>query len=178
MGMKVAIVGMSPTYIEAPFDDPTWQKWGLPWGYEWARMDRLFEMHSLPFIKQGKDSKGNVMPANHMERLQECGPVYMQEAYPEIPESIAYPLEEVGKSVAPYWSSSVGYMLALAIHEGAEEIGLYGVDMQGDHASQRPNAEYLLAIAKERGIKITLPNSCPLLKYQDDDFNERYGWLG
>ena len=30
--MKVAVVGFSPSsYDAAPWDDPTWEKWGMPW---------------------------------------------------------------------------------------------------------------------------------------------------
>ncbi|MBC8552690.1 MAG: hypothetical protein H8D23_23930 [Candidatus Brocadiales bacterium] len=46
--MKIAIIGFSATsYDQAPWHDPTWEKWGMPWDAKgWRRYDRLFEMHS------------------------------------------------------------------------------------------------------------------------------------
>jgi hypothetical protein len=46
--VKIAIIGFSKTsYDDAPWNDPTWEKWGMPWdGKGYDRYDRLFEMHS------------------------------------------------------------------------------------------------------------------------------------
>jgi len=50
MGLKVAIIGLSATtHHLAPWSDPEWQKWGLPWDGYHAQMDRLFEMHDMRF---------------------------------------------------------------------------------------------------------------------------------
>ncbi len=44
--MKVAIIGLAQsTHDDAPWDDPEWEKWGLPWDHNWAMLDRFFEMH-------------------------------------------------------------------------------------------------------------------------------------
>ena len=46
--MKIAIIGFSPSsYNDAPWDDDTWEKWGMPWDAKnVSKYKRLFEMHS------------------------------------------------------------------------------------------------------------------------------------
>lgn len=185
MGLKVAIVGMSPSCADAPWDDPTWEKWGLPWheGY-WQRMDRLFEMHDKRLL-YGSHSK---RPVGYEERLQECGvPLYMQEADGN---ALAYPFDDVAKTISlPYWNSSIAYAMALAIHEGAEVIDIVGVDMKSEdeYGYQRPNMEYLIGLAVGRGIPVFIADSSPLCKFQAEGakffdhvptYVDRYGWLG
>lgn len=66
----------------------------------------------------------------------------------------------------PYLSSSIAYEIALAIYEGFGEIHLYGVDLntEAEYAWQKPGVEFLLGVAAGRGIKVVLPDNCPLLK--------------
>ncbi len=66
---------------------------------------------------------------------------------------------------APYLSSSIALEMALAIHEGFAEIHLYGVDLntESEYAWQKPGVEYMCGIAAGRGIKVYLPDNCPLL---------------
>lgn len=181
--MKVAIIGLSPaTHDLAPWCDPTWQKWGLPWdeGY-WCRMDRLFEMHDMRLL----ESEHCKRPDGYFDRLKECQP-YMQT---DSEFGKAYPFDEVAKTTGYYWNSSIAYAMAMAIHEGAEEIGLYGVDMKGDdeYGYQKPNMEYLVGLAIGRGIKVHVPDASPLLKFNPVGvkffdhtpvYVKRYGWLG
>jgi len=183
--MKVAIVGMSPSCANAPWGDASWQKWGLPWhdGY-WALMDRLFEMHDMRLLDSEHSKRGK----DYFDRLRER-PVYMQEAYPQIQTAVRYPFEDVAHSTGAYWNSSIAYAMALAIHEGAKQIGLWGVDMKGDceYGYQKPNMEYLIGLAIGKGIDVYIPESSPLLKFNKTGirfcdhmptYTDRYGWLG
>lgn len=183
--MKVAIVGMSPSCADAPWNNIEWEKWGLPWheGY-WQRCDRLFEMHDKRLL----DGPHSRRPMGYEERLQECGvPLYMQEADGN---ALRYPFEAVAETIGGhYWNSSIAYALALAIHEDADEIAIYGVDMASDdeYGYQRPNMEYLIGVAVGMGISVRLPKSSPLCKFQANGvrffdhvpaYVDRYGWLG
>ena len=177
--MKVAIIGLGPTYSQAPFYDPDWELWGLPWhdGY-WIHYDRLFEMHDLALLT----STYSTRPKNYLERLKSIDvPLYMQEEY--FFNVTPYPFDQI---TPKYWNSSIAYMIALAIHENAEEIAVYGVDMKGDdeYGYQKPNIEYLLGLAEGRGIKVTIPEESPLLKFNDSGiwfcnckprYQQRYG---
>jgi hypothetical protein len=187
MGLKVAIIGLSPTTHDlAPWWDNTWERWGLPWDEgSWVRMHRLFEMHDMRLLKSEHCKRRD----GYFDRLRECEKLYMQEAYVDIPNAIRYPFEDVEKTTGCYWNSSIAYAMALAIYEGAEEIALYGVDMKGDdeYGYQKPNMEYLIGLAIGRGIKVTVPDASPLLKFNATGvrfydhmpvYAQRYGWLG
>ena len=124
-----------------------------------------------------------------MERLVECDvPLYMQSKY--FDSATRYPFDEVATTIGRhYFNSSIAYAMALAIHEGAEEIAIYGVDMKGDdeYGYQKPNMEYLIGLAIGKGIKVTIPDESPLCKFQSTGikfyshsptYHKRYGWLG
>jgi hypothetical protein len=174
MGLKVAIVGLSDsTRHQVPWSDPEWEKWGLAWDSERFSMNRTFEMHDMADLEK---THSNV--AAYLDKVADCPGLYMAEEY--LPSAKRYPFYEVGQSVGEYWCSSIAYMLALAIHEKAEEIAVYGVDMRGDdeYGYQKPNCEYLIGLARGRGIKVHIPDESPLCKFvspPDRDYAGRYG---
>ena len=178
---QVAIIGLAPsTHDDAPYKDPSWELWGLTIDVEKCfYFDRMFQMHPLSFLNSSRNSK------IHEDSLKEFDiPIYMQESYSEIPNSIAYPLDDVISIVGDYFSSSIAYMIGLAILEKVDRIGMWGVDMSADdeHEYQRPNAEYLLGFAKGRGIDVFVPEESPLLTFGfgdqvlADDWKGRYGY--
>jgi hypothetical protein len=200
--MKIAICGRSPgTQSQAPWKDNTWQKWGLPWdaGY-WAEMDRFFEMHPRDELEKPEADR----PSDYWEKLQEVidwGPIYMQQEWPDIPRSVAYPLKEVNDDVfkdfpraawddqKDWYNSSPAYMLALAMYEHADVIGLWGIDcgQEGEYAYENPNLAFLIGLAIGRGIEVILPQGpTNLLKHHGTDipfgtktltYPRRYGYL-
>ena len=124
-------------------------------------------------------------PGNHVDWLKAFnGPVMMHRRLAEVPNSIEYPLTDVAQTVSgnvyrlddkgnvtsavdePYLTSSIAQQLAYAIHLGYEEIWLVGVDLntESEYAWQKPGVEYMLGVAAGRGIKVVLPDNCPLLK--------------
>jgi hypothetical protein len=161
---KVAIVGFaSSSRDQAPQDDD-FEVWGLNSLYLRvnSKWDRWFEMHST------KDLPG-VYPETwreHKKWLQDFpGPIYMHEEMDEFPNSAKFPIEEMRPKFGDYYTSTVAFMLALAIHEGFGEIHVYGVDMVGDdeYGHQRANAEYFIGYAKGAGIKVYVPPQSALL---------------
>ena len=181
-GKRVAIVGFCNDSREmTPYEDKDLQIWGLNRGYIFMhRADRWFDMHG-PHIYLHPDRR----PWNHLGWLKQFpGPVYMHRADPDIPNSVTYPLERVAQEIAsnvyridkkgkqssavdePYLTSSISEEIALAITEGYEEIHLYGIDLntESEYAWQKPGVEYMLGFAAGRGIKVVLPDNCPLLK--------------
>ena len=66
----------------------------------------------------------------------------------------------------PYLSSTIAYQIGLAIHEGFEEIHLYGIDLNTDseYAWQKDGVEFLIGVAAARGIKVVIPDDAALLK--------------
>lgn len=184
--MKVAIVGLSKTTHDlAPWNDQEWELWGLPWddGY-WVHFSRCFEMHDLRLL----ESEHCKRKPGYFDRLKSIDCLYMQDEY--WPGVLEYPFDDVANSIQDYYfNSSIAYAMALAIHEGAEEIAIYGVDMKADdeYGYQKPNMEYLIGLARGKGIKVTIPDQSPLCKFIGDGikfydhlptYHKRYGHLG
>lgn len=179
MVLKVAIVGLaSSTHDQAPWSNPEWEKWGLPWDDKyWPLMARHFEMHDQRLL----DGPHSQRKPGYAERLAECERLYTQDNYPF--EAVA---DSIGQA---YWNSSIAYAMALAIHEGAREIAIFGVDMDGtdEYAYQRPNMEYLIGIARGLGINVYIPPESALCRFEPTGikfydhfptYKHRYGWLG
>ncbi len=163
---KVAIVGGAPSRRFAPVADRSWEIWGLGTErFKLPRADRWFEMHSEPQLIYFYDKIKGGKFAAHMRFLASLNcPVYMQKPHPSVPNSVAYPLAEVLKDCGRCFSSSVSYMLGLAIHERFQGIGMWGVDMTSkeEYLYQWAGVRYLLALARSRGIHVYLPPGCPI----------------
>lgn len=176
MNRPVAIVGLGrDSHDKAPFHDDAWEVWGLPWDDQyWAYCDVLFEMHGRNLFLH-PDADRN--PSYLVELQDAFQPIYMQEEHEDIPNSIAYPFEDVARDVCPaflhdpeYFGSSPAYMIALAIHQRRPKIGVWGVEVSDDiHDHQRPNLEYLLGVAVGRGIEIEVHGETQLFKLKHDN---------
>jgi len=170
---KIALIGGEPATVQhAPWHDPSWEIWAhTSVNRMCRRVDRWFELHP-PHVFRAEATKG----AKHgrqdwygwLKGLKE--PVYMQEHYPEIPTSVRYPVERVLTEFPRYLSSTVAWMIALAITEGVHTIGLWGIHFQtgSEYAEQRAGAEFWLGVALGRGIQIKIPEACPILKEPAD----------
>jgi hypothetical protein len=179
---RVAIIGFCQDSRDwVPYEDESLECWGLNRGYIFQRRaERWFDMHS-PAIRAMQSRR----PGGHAEWLTKFpGPVFMHEADPEVPNAKAFPLAAVAKEIGnniyrinkqgeiksavdePYLTSSIAQEIALAITEGYQEIHLYGTDLNTDseYAWQKPGVEYMLGVAAGRGIKVVLPDNCPLLQ--------------
>ena len=91
----------------------------------------------------------------------------MQNVDERVPTSIKYPIQEVCESVGTaYFTSSPAYAIGLAIHEKVDEIKLFGINNSSsiEYFKQKACIEYLLGLARGRGIQVTLTADCPLLK--------------
>ena len=169
----VAIVGTAiSSRDEANYQPPEVERWGLGNAYVYLnQIDRYFELHDKQFVmttgRHGKKTGPTQTFWEYWHYLQKAGiPVYMQDVTREIKNSVRYPIEDIIADFGPYLTSSVAYMLALAIHEKFDEIRLFGVDMatKMEFSHQRDGCEYLIGIARGRGMTVTIPDSSPLLK--------------
>lgn len=181
---KVAIVGFADSYKEGPYNDNTWDVWGLNSLWEvLPRWDLWFEIHDKEIfawhtnkeIGYGLTRDGKP----YVEGLTNIGvPVFMTQSYPEIPNSVAYPMDymvkkygnlflgPIGAEGFRYWTNSISMMIAIAIDYGYPEIGIWGVDMATtvEYMQQRPSCEFFVGVAAGLGRKIFLPATCDLLK--------------
>lgn len=163
MSKKIALVGTAITSrLDAPFHDESWEIWTLGLMYELApRFDLFFELHSPQFLK----SAG--MEEKFYEFLRKSGnKIIFGEPFPDCPEALLYPKDHIVAKYGKYFTSSVALMLAMAIEQSPEKIGIWGIDMTGsdEYTHQRSCCEYYLGIAVARGIGIVKPPECPLLR--------------
>ena len=171
-GKKVALVGFAESWKQAPFADPSVEIWALNelWKYI-PRWNRWFELHDDATLGVTKRDLSEGEQKRHLEWLsrQEPGkPIYMQPQFCDgrFPAAVTYPLEAMIAAFGRYFTSTIGYMLALAIAEGYEWIGLYGIDLASDveYPNQRPNTEYLIGLARGMGRTVVIAEGAALLK--------------
>ncbi len=165
---KIAIIGWAGTSRDlAPWADPTWEKWGLntmaqhlPYA---QNMQRLYQLHTNADVR--KDQTEEPAYWEWMTKNQSI-PIYMHFPQPEIPMAVQYPTEEITKKYRNYFTNTVSWMIAHAIEEDVETIGVWGVDMANatEYAAQRPSCEYFLGIAEGKGIEVVLPVESDLLR--------------
>jgi hypothetical protein len=176
---RLAIVGFADSKKDAPYDDPTWEIWGLnDLHNSIKRFTRWFDIHTTDNINE--DVKLGRSPPDRcgiggLARLQ-C-PVYMQDRNADVPNSIKYPLQEIlatfkGFTGDRYFTNSISYMLAFALYEGIisgrqwDEIKIFGVDMAvgPEYIAQRPSCEYWIGVAEGMGVKMFIPDASDLNK--------------
>lgn len=168
---KVAIIGRCySTRADAPWNLADWEIWSLAWD-PLPVTHRIFELHQNFRQYHGTEEDGDY----HVGGLRMSKvPVYMLDPQADIPKSIRYPMDRIGKWLrktpqgTPYLESSIAYMVALAIEERVDRIGIWGVDLHCDseYAYQRPNLEYLVGVAEGRGIKIFIPKQSALFTHE------------
>lgn len=157
--LKVAVVGTAPaSRMLAPWGDPTWEIWVCSPGNvnSCPRVTRWFEIHAN-LLWPEHASYG--IPYVDWLKQQTAFPIYMQDKS-LVPHAIPFPKDEMVKEFGPYFfTSSFAWMMALALHEGATEIGLYGVDMasKDEYILQRSGGHYFIQLAKQRGVKVHIP---------------------
>lgn len=186
---KVCIVGFAPSWQETPWGDKDTEIWCLNEFYKVGKtvpgfkVDRWFEIHD-------RNSKSKATP-EHIQFLQNCPvPVYMWQKYDDIPNSVAFPKNEILDYFesreyrgARYFTNSISWFIALAIMEGFKEISVLGVDMATDseYGWQRPSCEYWIGIAEGMGIKVNIPAASDLLKctqlYGFESNNKNRVWM-
>lgn len=185
---KVAIIGFAESSRNlAPFQDESFEIWGLNELYQQIppRWHRWFQLHAREeYTKDFSDRDDE-----HIAFMNKMGiPIYMCRHYDDIPNSVAYPLEEVvehftlcpkirecraeGKRCLQcrewdaYFTNSISYMIALAIYEKYDVIHIYGVDMAQDteYGHQKPSCEFFVGWARGAGIEVYLPLPSDLCK--------------
>lgn len=170
--MRIALIGSAPSSIRlAPFDDPSWQIWGCsPGAYPLCRrIDSWFEMHRWePPVVGIAEKQVPWFSPEYVQWMKELKcPVYTGGHVPELPTHVVYPIEDMKKLYGPYFfTSSLSWMFALALcMPDITEIGLFGVDMSAaeEYGDQRLGCQYFVTLARQRGIKVTVPPESDLL---------------
>jgi hypothetical protein len=150
----------------------------------WAkRCDAVFQIHA-PFIWRNKKNLNHV---GHYAWLQKPHdyPIYMQEAYKDVPASVKYPKDEIIAALLPTlknekgeqvsnFTSTTAYALALALYQGYKNIELYGIEATSDteYGRQKPGLLFWVGIATGRGVPVLTQSNSLLL------VERPYGYTG
>lgn len=184
-----AIVGTAGTWKRAPWSDPAVDILGLNDGYVLGmraghphglpRMNYWFDLHPIHQMSFHRRDQTRVnaaevptgaylRPEGHLDWLKtRMFPVFLNEVPAGWPaHAQAFPRAELEAKYGTYFTSTPAWMLVWAIEQGYTEIHLYGIHLatEWEYVSQRPNLEFWLRHAIDRGVKIVLPEACPLLK--------------
>lgn len=150
----LAILGTAGSLSAAPFENDEFEMWAVAVCTTFPackRWDLLFELHT----------EGYWHDKNILARLKRAkAPIYMQEKFNEVPNSIRYPIEAI-KQYRPYHTTSITYMLALAYHSylatgKPKHVALFGIHMEHreEYTEQRPCCEYWLGRMEAVGIDV------------------------
>jgi len=187
---KVAIVGAGPGREYAPYTDSAWECWSLN---EIAQRDaqRHFELHPLE-VQSARDLAA-------LERI--TIPCYVLDdpalwkmpftiasnggtvSFAGVPHPVRYPLERLrAAGFREYFTCTFAYQCALAILDGFEEIGLWGVSLHlgtpRERLLERACVDYWIGFAEGRGIKVVEDSGCarrPYLYGYDYDAEKEEG---
>jgi len=152
---RIALIGAHPaTRAGAPYRDDAWEIWACSFRNVGLipRCDLWFELHE-PF---GSDK--------YVAWLARQPNVMVRTAAgkEKLPQAAVYPEEEMRRRFGPFFfTSSIAYMMALAVSHEPHEIGLWGVQMAQRHEYeyQRPGCQYFIQRAWDAGIRVTAPPS-------------------
>lgn len=158
--MKIAVIGSAPSSVDlAPYDDPSWTIWGCSPGAaaRVKRVDQWFEMHPL--------TQADVTSEYVSWIAGRDIPTALIKLEARIPKGFVYPKEAMLAKYGPYFfTSSLAWMLALAIEQQPDTIGIWGVDMAAneEYAYQRPGCQFFIREALKAGIKVFVPEQSDL----------------
>ena len=148
---RVAIIGAGYSWKQAPFENQDFEVWGLNafWRFkppqaspeDWERcFSRWFQLH-LP-----GSNEGHIDDKDNLEWLKKRrGPIYTVRRFEEWPGSEAYPIDEVADKFGPtnggargrrYFTSTIDYMIGLALLLEFPDIYLYGIDLISDTGNE------------------------------------------
>lgn len=165
---NIAIVGGASSRKAAPYDDGSWEIWAFSsLRMHTPRITRWFEMHALGDLRSQlkRDTKRRFSYPSYMAFLRtlDC-PIYMQRKHASLPQSVDYPLGRALETFGKCFTSTASYLIALAILEQVDRIGVWGIHLteRTVYARQRPGVEYLLGMARQQGIQVYVPPRSPL----------------
>lgn len=163
MTRKIAIVGTCPSSCALALELPDdWELWVCSAGNEgYPRVDAWFELHGdLDFSwERGRFAK-------HIEWVNaQDFPLYAQRL-DLFPRAMEFPIEDVCKAFGvSFFTSQPALMMAHAILQNPEAIGLFGLDMaaRSEYAGQKPAILHFARVCQERGIKVMAPPESEVL---------------
>lgn len=183
--LKIALIGSAPSSINvAPYHDPEWQIWGCSPGTYGVmpRCNAFFELHlwepGQPWFSPEYVQWLTALPNRGVTLW-----VGNEAVKTPIPGANVLPHQEIIDEFDPqrwFCTSSLFWMMAMAIKAGAKKIGLWGVDMAAveEYQAQRSGIHHMAYIAKARGIEVGVPQESdlftPRFQYGIDEWTHSF----
>lgn len=177
---RAAIVGTAETWHQTPWNDPSLRIICLndAWVMKPPRADEWYDLHPFdhfwtpdPKVKMEIPDGMYARPVGHVDRLKEMAvsiPVWMQ-TVPEgwSPNAHPFPFDALREKYGDYFASTPAWQALHLYERGCRELHVYGVHLQSqqEYVEQRPNFEMILGWLMGKGVKVVLPQGCPLLKH-------------
>ena len=161
--MNIVILGTAQASMNlAPFANDDWNVWACsPGTYNVPKIHRFFELH------RWEPGQSWFQP-DYIRFLEQFeGPVYMSSKVASVKNCTLLPWKELVAIYGPYFfTSSIAWMMAMAIEAGAKKIALYGVDMahNTEYKDQRLGCQYMATIARAQGIEVGVPPESDLFR--------------
>ena len=186
----IAILGLGPSveqYLDivkrqggrSKFCDETWAINAL--GNVFA-CDLVFHMDDVRI----QEIRAAAAPASNIAAMLKwiktsAVPVVTSRAHPDYPALVEFPLEDVLNHLGhEYFNSTAAYAVAFAIHTGATQISLFGMDFSyaNTHDAEKGRAcvEFWCGVAHARGIKVHLPKNTALMDACHTRAERLYGY--
>ena len=128
------------------------------------RVTRWFEIHGdLEWPEHAQWQK----PGGYIDWLNKQDFTIYAQSRDIFPRAKIYPIDDmIAKHSLYFFTSTFAYMMALAIAEGATEIGLFGVDMTNsdEYQSQRPAMQHFIVMCMAMGIKVGAPDESDIMR--------------
>lgn len=145
---------------------------------------KIIILGSGPSLSRYSYQKGDIVWCPHSMYSGEIKPYItqvfgMHNAEIGIEENIIdqsnYPLDDIIKSFGScFFTCSISYMIAYALHIGVNEIEMHGVDLNGtrEYIAERSSVFYWIGRAEGIGVKVNMSNEIDkpafLYGYQDE----------
>ncbi len=188
--LHIAILGLGPSvrqYLELvkrmggrrAYCD---EVWGINSLGDVFACDRVIHMDDV----RVQEIRAAAKPDSNIARMLDWmrghpGPIVTSRKHPGYPGLVEFPLAEVLTAhPTAYFNSTAAYAVALAIHEGASKISLFGCDFtyENVHDAEKGRAcvEFWLGIAASRGIELAMPKTTSLMDACNSQAERFYGY--
>ena len=136
----------------------------MPW-ISYPRVNRLFEVHERSFWDEVAPAADRAKGTAWREAPIPGVPVYvMPSQLGVVPNTVEYPLSLLQEQF-PHglFENSIAYMLAMAVLEKVDVIGLWGVHQLGHYLRAQVSIAYWVGVAEGLGIEVVVAPGSPLL---------------
>ena len=175
---KIAIIGMTASRADAPWDDPSWEKWCCNDAHrgmtpaDIGHVARWFQIHAPEGCNASELHWMQLLNASIVKVPTYVSPKAMatwSERFPQAAEWLRpYPAATVRQAFPHGWYANTFCLeIALALIEDVECIGLWGVECTSygrEVTVERPAVAWWLGVAAALSVHVELPQSGSTLR--------------